>query len=360
MKTSSAPQRFRLIATSSSNRLAAFARDVRQGLTCLPKHLACCYFYDGEGSMLFEEICQLPEYYLTRAEREILEARAGEIAAQLPAGVTLVELGGGSAVKTRLLIEALLRRHDVVARSHDVVARSPDHATGCHGRETVPQQWTLRYVPIDICSAMLEKSALKLVEDYAGLEVLAVAAEYREGLRHLQAETGQSKLILWLGSNVGNYHRPEAADFLRQVRQTMTAGDTLLIGIDLRKDRAVLERAYDDTQGVTADFNLNLLARINRELGGHFDLDAFRHRAIYDEEHGRIEMYLVSRRAQQVRIDSLSLEISLQAGEAIHTENSYKYSSAEIEALASAAGLRITAQWLDSQERFSVNLMAPC
>ncbi len=330
MTTPPTPQRFRLIATSASNRLAALARDVRQGLTATPKHLPCCYFYDAEGSLLFEEICQLPEYYLTRAEREIVEAQAGEIARQFATNVTLVELGGGSAVKTRLVIEAFLRRQE-----------------------------TLRYVPIDICSAMLEKSALRLVEDYPGLEILAIAAEYREGLRHLQAETKRSKLILWLGSNVGNFHRPEAADFLREVREPMTAGDGLLIGIDLRKDRTVLERAYDDAQGVTADFNLNLLARINHELGGHFDRDAFQHRAVYDEEQGRIEMYLVSRHAQRVRIDNLDLEISLQAGEAIHTENSYKYSPAEIEALASAAGLRVSAQWFDSQQRFSLSLMAP-
>jgi dimethylhistidine N-methyltransferase len=330
MEVSRPRERLTWIATSSSTRLAGFARDVRQGLTEHPKHLPCCYFYDGEGSFLFDEICQLPEYYLTRAEHEILEARTGELLAQLPAPLTLVELGSGSAAKTRLLIEALLNR-----------------------------QPTLRYIPIDICRAMVEESSRQLLKEYPGLEILAIAAEYREGLHHLRALGTGPKLILWLGSNVGNLHRSEAERFLQEVATVMTPSDFLQLGIDLRKDGAVLERAYDDSQGVTADFNLNLLARINRELGGHFDLDAFQHRAIYSEGPGRVEMYLVSKKEQRVRIDHLDREISLDAGEAIHTENSYKYSLAEIGSLAAAAGLRIASQWLDTQHRFSVNLLAP-
>jgi dimethylhistidine N-methyltransferase len=232
MHATPARQRLTLIAGNTTNRLAAFARDVHNGLTAHPKHLSCCYFYDGEGSLLFEEICALPEYYLTRAEREILEVRSGELIAQFSVAPTLVELGSGSAAKTRLLIETFLR---------------------AHGR--------LRYVPIDICRVMLEQSSLQLLNEYAGLEIVAIAAEYHEGLRHLQALAGGPKLILWLGSNVGNFHRPDAARFLEEVRSTMTAGDLLLVGVDLRKERAVLERAYDDSQGITADFNLNLLAR---------------------------------------------------------------------------------------------------
>ena len=279
---------------------------------------------------MFDEICQLPEYYLTRAEREILEARTGEIVAQLPTPLTLVELGSGSAAKTRLLIEALLSR-----------------------------QATLRYVPIDICRTMVEDSSLQLLTAYPGLEILAIAAEYHEGLRHLRALDADPKLILWLGSNAGNLDRSEAAHFLQEVHSTMKPSDFLQIGIDLRKDRAVLVRAYDDSQGVTADFNLNLLGRINRDLGGHFDLAAFQHRAVYNEGPGRIEIYLVSRKAQRVRIDRLHLEVALEAGEAIHTENSYKYSLAEIDALAASAGLRTAAQWLDAERRFSVSLLAP-
>jgi L-histidine N-alpha-methyltransferase len=329
MEVTSARQRFTLIAGNTSSRLAAFARDVHKGLTANPKHLPCCYFYDGEGALLFEDICALPEYYLTRAEREILETRAAELMSRFPVAPTLVELGSGSAAKTRLLIDACLRRHG-----------------------------TLRYVPIDICRAMLEQSSRQLLQEYAGLEILALAAEYHDGLRHLQALGAGPKLILWLGSNVGNFHRPEAVRFLREVRGTMAAGDALLVGIDLRKERAVLERAYDDSQGITADFNLNLLARINRELGGHFDLDAFGHRAIYNEGPGRIEMYLVSKKEQQVCMDSLDLHVSLSAGEAIHTENSYKYSLAEIDSLAAASAFQIISQWLDSRRQFSVSLLA--
>jgi L-histidine N-alpha-methyltransferase len=331
VETTPARPRLSRITTSTSNRLAAFARDVRDGLTAHPKHLSCCYFYDDEGSLLFEEICDLPEYYLTRAEREILETRAAELVSCFRTPPTLVELGSGNAAKTRLLIEAFLKGHE-----------------------------RLRYVPIDICGTVLEQSARQLLRDYPGLEMLAIAAEYRDGLRHLEQTIAGPRLILWLGSNVGNLDRLAATHFLQEIRGAMTAADALLIGIDLRKDRAVLERAYADSQGVTADFNLNLLVRINRDLGGHFRLDAFEHRAVYNEEAGRIEMYLVSKQDQRVRIDNLNLEVSLANGEAIHTENSYKYSLPEIESLATAAGFQIASQWFDVQRRFSVNLFVPC
>lgn len=325
-----ARQRFVLIAASDSNRLAGFAQDVREGLTSDPKRLPCRYFYDDEGSILFERICALPEYYLTRAEREILKVQATQLAARFLTPPTLVELGSGSAAKTRLLIDAFLKRH---------------------GR--------LRYVPIDISRSMMEQSSLRLLEEHPGLEIFAIAAEYRQGLQHLQQAVAGPKLILWLGSNIGNLHRAEAVRFLGEVRNALTAADALLVGIDLRKDRAVLERAYNDSRGVTAQFNLNLLARINRELGGHFPLDAFQHRAVYNEEQGRIEMYLLGQHARQVRIDDLDLLISLSAGETIHTENSYKYSLSEIASLAAAAGFHVASQWLDGQRRFSVNLLTP-
>lgn len=322
-------ERFTLFAASSRNRLAAFSRDVRIGLTHSPKFLSCCYFYDAEGSQLFEDICDLPEYYLTRAERAIFEAHADEWLAPLPAGTMLVELGSGNAAKTRLLIERLLRRQD-----------------------------TLQYVPIDICRVVLEESARALLADFPHLTVTALAAEYQEGLRHLQSLAAPAKLLLWLGSNIGNFDRPDAIAFLRQVRECLTPADRLLVGIDLRKDRSILEPAYDDAQGVTAAFNRNLLTRINHELGGHFDEHAFDHLAIYNDHDGRIEMYLVSRRPQRVRIDQLDLELTFEAGERVHTENSYKYSLAEIQALADAAGYRIVGQWFDPQRWFSVQLLA--
>jgi|DewCreStandDraft_3_1066083.scaffolds.fasta_scaffold00769_4 L-histidine N-alpha-methyltransferase len=324
-------RRFELIRATPDDHLAEFAHDVREGLTASPKHLPCRYFYDREGSLLFEAICALPEYYLTRAERAILEAHAGEILARgfgerVSDPITLVELGSGSATKTRLLIAALLRR-----------------------------QGALLYVPVDISREMLEESARGLVRDYPGLRVRAIAGDYADGLEHLTSLRGR-KLILWLGSNIGNLERAEAIAFLRRVRERMSEADAMLIGIDLRKDRAVVERAYNDARGVTARFNANLLARINRELGGHFDLAAFRHHALYNEAEGRIEMYLVSVRAQRVRIERLDLEVSFAAGERIHTENSYKYSPEEITAVARAAGLRLLGHWRDPDALFSVNL----
>ncbi len=213
-------------------------------------------------------------------------------------------------------------------------------------------------MPIDISPTILEESSRALLREYPRLEIAAVAAKYEEGLLRLQAEMDRPKLILWLGSNVGNLDRQEAADFLRAVREAMAPRDRLLIGIDMRKERAVLERAYDDSRGVTARFNLNLLARINRELGGRFDLTAFRHRAVYNEPAGRVEIYLDSLRDQRVWIEGLDLEVPFAAGESIHTENSYKYSPGEIGDMAGAAELQLERQWFDEARWFSVNLFA--
>jgi dimethylhistidine N-methyltransferase len=191
------------------------------------------------------------------------------------------------------------------------------------------------------------------------LEIVAVAAEYHEGLRHLRNESDRPRLILWLGSNVGNFTRAEAATFLRRIRDTMTPADRMLVGVDLRKDRAVLEAAYDDSAGVTAAFNLNLLTRINHELDGNFDLSAFRHRAVYNQDLGRIEMYLVSTRTQSVTIGRVGFTVGFAAGETVHTENSYKYTRAEIAAVAAAAGLQSQCFWQDAAGRFSLHLLAP-
>ena len=312
-----------LRGASATDPLAAFGRDVLAGLTASPKRLSCRYFYDREGSRLFEAICEQPEYYLTRAEMSILRSQADAIAANFLGDVALVELGSGSALKTRLLLDAFLKRERAV-----------------------------RYVPIDICKPVLEASAAGLAKQYPSLEIAAVAAEYHEGLQLLRTESDRPKLILWLGSNIGNFERGEAARFLGQVRETMADTDRLLVGVDLRKDRKVLEAAYDDAAGVTALFNLNLLGRINRELGGDFDLSAFRHRALYGEPDGRVEMYLVSTRAQRVRIRGLGLEVAFAAREAVHTEDSYKYSLKELAAVAAAAGLRLDQRYFDSEKRF--------
>jgi len=324
----SSSQRYTFIQTDPREHLDSFAEAAAAGLSAEAKSLPCRFLYDEAGSKLFEEICELPEYYLTRAERSILEARADEVVGLLPRPAALAELGSGSSVKTRLLIDAFVRR-----------------------------QGGLHYLPVDISPSMLEDSAQKLLASYEELEIHAVAGEYRDGLVHVREVLQQPKLITWLGSNVGNFARDAAARFLLDVRNVMSERDRLLIGIDLRKDAAVLERAYDDAAGVTAHFNLNLLARVNRELGGNFDLDGFEHRARYRQEAGRVEIDLVSRRDQRVSIGDLDLELHFAAGEAIHTEDSYKYSHAEIDALAGAAHLRLEQHWLDARGDFSLNLL---
>jgi dimethylhistidine N-methyltransferase len=309
-----------------------FAADVRRGLSTRPKRLPPKYFYDALGSHLFDAICLLPEYYLTRAEGEIFARHSAEIVERAGAGrarVTLFELGSGSASKTRRIIDALLAA-----------------------------QGSLRYVPVDISTAALEASASALLGDYEGLDVTAYAADYDAALPRLAEnfEEGGRALVLFLGSNVGNFDRGEARDFLRRLRGVLRAGDMLLLGADLKKDKAVLEAAYDDALGVTAAFNLNLLARINRELEADFSLRDFRHLALYDEREGRVEMHLESTRGQAVRVGALGLDVTFAAGERLHTENSYKYSLDELSALAAETGFSRAQTWLDSGERFSSNL----
>ena len=309
-----------------------FAADVRRGLTADPKFLLPKYFYDELGSRLFDAICLLPEYYLTRAESEIFARHAAEIAARARAGagrVTLFELGSGSAAKTRRIIDAL-----------------------------VSAQGRLDYVPVDISPAALEESARALLGDYPSLSVTAYAADYDTALPRLPESlgAGERALVLFLGSNVGNFDRAEARDFLRRVRAALRPGDLLLLGADLKKEAAVLEAAYDDGLGVTAAFNLNLLARINRELGADFGVRDFRHVARYDEGEGRVEMHLESTREQTVRVGALGLDVGFRRGERVHTESSYKYSTAELSALASDTGFEREQTWLDPAGRFSSNL----
>jgi L-histidine Nalpha-methyltransferase len=282
------------------------------------------------GSQLFEQICALPEYYPTRTEAAILAGCADDLVAHLQHHVDLVELGSGSATKTRLVLEALLRRHK-----------------------------RLRFIPVDISRSILEESSRALVEEYEQLEVYAVAAEYHDGLDLLKQQGGPPRLILWLGSNVGNFQRHDAVHFLQRLHTTMRPDDRFLIGIDLRKDATILESAYDDAAGVTAAFNKNLLTRINRELGAEFDLDTFSHEARWNQEAGRVEMHLVSQIAQSVHIAEIDLTVEFEASESIHTENSYKYSPDEIETLATASHFRMECQWFDEERRFSVNLWQP-
>jgi dimethylhistidine N-methyltransferase len=301
----------------------AFAADVRRGLTAPKKRLSCRWFYDDQGSRLFEEICRLPEYTIPQAEAEILTAAAPAIAALAPRSV--VELGSGNAEKTRILLGAL------------------DRAT---------------FVPIDISAGILEETARVIAAAYPAIDVVGIAGTYEHGLALLGEVAPAPRLVLWLGSNVGNFTREGAAVFLTSVRRRLAPGDRLLMGVDLRKAPDLLRAAYDDSQGVTARFNLNLLERINRELSGHFDLSGFRHRADYLEDVGRVEMHLVSTRPQRVRIDALELEVDLAAGETIHTEDSYKYSRDEIGTLAAAAGLALEQIFADARSDFCDALLA--
>lgn len=304
----------------------SFAEDVRAGLTARPKTLPPKYFYDALGSQLFEAICLLPEYYPTRAEAEIFHRHAAEIVSQLPAPVGVVELGSGSSVKTRLLIEAIL-------------SRQPE----------------LHYQPMDISASILAHSAEKLLGDYDRLRIAGHVGDYTQGLDSIVRREGESLLALFLGSNIGNYTPEESRSLLESIRAALRTGDGLLLGADLKKSEEVLIAAYDDALGVTAAFNLNMLARINRELSANFDLRNFRHRAAFNHEAGRIEMHLVSRAAQTVSVGVLDLQITVQPGETIHTENSYKYDLPQLAALAEATGFQPAKIWFDGERRFSCN-----
>ena len=335
-----ADARLKVHALARTDARARFAEDVRRGLTATPKRLQPKYFYDQLGSLLFDAICLLPEYYLTRAEDEILRARADEIVAAVAGegrapSLSLLEFGSGSAVKTRLLIEAILRR-----------------------------QSRLLYRPVDISATALEVSARSLLQAYPQLGVEAFAGDYDAALSRLRADArgddgrgaNQRTLALFLGSNVGNFEPAEAEAFLAAVRACLRANDALLLGADLKKDSSVLLAAYDDPLGLTAAFNLNLLARINRELAADFDLRGFRHRVRYDEPAGRIEIYVESLRAQTVSVRELGLTVSFSAGEWTHTENSHKYDPAQLASLAATTGFRLAPTWTDAAGRFSSNL----
>ena len=319
-------ERPRFILHRVAETASDFAADVRRGLTASPKFLLPQYFYDPLGSALFEAICELPKYYVTRAETEILNAAADDIARAFGTNVRIAELGSGSARKTRILLDAVTRRQ-------------PD----------------LEYIPVDVDASMLEATGRQLLGEYPSLDVTAVCGDFRLPSHALPPTDGPRTIVLFLGSSIGNLDPDDAAAMMRDLGSVLVPGDVLFLGADLRKPRAILEPAYDDALGVTAAFNLNLLARINRELGGAFDLATFAHRARYDETLGRIEMHLVSRVAQQVRIGEY--EVTFAAGESIHTESSYKHDDATLHALATAGGFAIERQWTDANGWFADVLM---
>ena len=313
----------------SNAALDRFAEDARRGLLSTPKRLDPLYFYDDLGSQLFEAICRLPWYPLTRAEGALLERHAAEMLAPFADGVTLVELGCGSGEKLLRLCEPLCARGAPV-----------------------------RVQLVDISPAALDLSCRTLA--HLGLEITLHQATYEDGLAAAAARRppGSPVVVLFLGSNIGNLDPEGAAHLLTSIRATLRPGDALLLGADLVKPRDVLLRAYDDPLGVTAAFNRNLLARMNRELDADFDLSAFAHEARWNAAASRVEMHLVSRRAQRARLPRAGVEVSFAEGESIWTESSHKYTPESISALAQRAGFRCRAQWVEPEARFSTSLLA--
>ena len=307
---------------SRDQKNSAFAHDVIDGLTHQPKQLSPKYFYDEAGSQLFEQITQLPEYYPTRTELDILRDHGADIAAIIPKGAALVEFGAGATTKVRLLLE--------------------NCAFGA-------------YVPVDISGAFLNGQADELRKDFPQLSVHPVVADFTTSFSLPDAVKAMPKVGFFPGSTLGNFEPHEACAFLRSVRAILGDGATMIIGVDLEKDEKILRDAYNDAAGVTGQFNKNVLVRINRELDGNFDLSGFTHRAIYNRERHRIEMHLVSLKAQTVRI--LGQSISFRAGESIHTESSYKYSIARFQELARRAGWVPDKVWTDERDMFSVHAL---
>jgi dimethylhistidine N-methyltransferase len=302
---------------------SAFAHDVIEGLSQQGKRLSPKYFYDVTGSELFEQITRLPEYYPTRTELDILRERGADIRATLPKHAALVEFGAGSTTKVRLLLN------------------------GCEFGA---------YVPVDISGDFLNAQTCALREDFPNLNVYPVTADFTAPFALPEAVQAMPKVGFFPGSTLGNFEPHEACGFLRSARDILGKGAQMLIGIDLEKDERALYAAYNDAAGVTARFNLNVLVRINRELGGNFDVSAFIHRAIYNRERHRIEMHLISRTHQTVRV--LGRGFTFRTGESIHTESSYKYSLDRFTALARGSGWTPRASWTDAKHLFSVHELA--
>ena len=298
-----------------------FLNEVIAGLSANPRTLPCKFFYDQHGAALFQKICELPDYYITRTELEILQMHGHDMASHLGSGIELIGLGTGAGTKTRILLQQL-----------------SDPAV---------------YVPVDISSGQLTQSTTLFRQLFPGLEILAVCADYLRPFR-LPAPTRQAtrKVVYFPGSTIGNFEPAAALDFLRRIAAHCQAGGGLLIGVDLQKDIHVLEQAYNDSQGVTAEFNLNLLTRANRELHADFDVRAWKHRAVYNSVAGRIEMNLISECAQSVEMDDH--RFSFEAGEKIITEFSYKHTPEGFATMAQAAGFELDKIWTDDDHLFGV------
>jgi L-histidine N-alpha-methyltransferase len=318
-----------LVQTITPNTSYEFAADIRSGLTKPgQKELLSKYLYDDVGSALFEVICRLPEYGLTRADERLLRRHANDIAERLVTPVSVAELGSGSGRKTRHILEALCRRQRTA------------------------------YYPIEISPSALAMCEREL-RDIESISILGFEREYLDGLLEVAAHrsAGQHLLVLFLGSTIGNFDRSAGIGFLTEVRRILQPGDSLLLGTDLEKSSAQLLHAYDDELGVTAAFNLNLLVRINRELDADFDLAQFEHVAKINHQDRSVEMHLRSMRRQTVNIPAADLSVDLLEGETIWTESSHKYSPQEVFTMARSAGFRCEAQWIDEQWPFGENLL---
>ncbi len=301
--------------------VSAFETDVLEGLHATPKHISAKYFYDAAGSQLFERITELAEYYPTRCEMKTLRDHAADIAKLIPEGAALVEFGSGSSKKARILLHA-----------------APKLAA---------------YVPVDICGEMIEQEAIELRPDFPQLQVLPVTADICNPFELPdEAKAAPTRIGFFPGSTIGNFEPHEASGFLRNAANILGRNAKLIIGVDLIKPVEVLNAAYNDAAGVTAKFNLNLLTRINRELGGTFRLNTFEHHAFYNRERHRIEMHLASLKRQKVKVAGETIDF--RAGETIHTENSYKYSVESLAALARGVGWIPTGAWSDSHKYFSI------
>ena len=306
------------VATRPDSR--TIREEVLRGLRAEPKTLPPKLFYDEVGAELFEEICELPEYYLTRAELEILHARATDIAALAGPRVALLEYGSGAGVKIRLLLDAL---------------ESP-----------------AAYVPIDISREQLGRVSRELAAEYPGVAVRPLNADYTMPLAVPQLPEGSRRVAFFPGSTIGNFHPMEAAVFLGRVRRAVGKGGALILGVDKRKRASTLDAAYDDSAGVTAAFNKNILTRLNHDAGAHFDIDTFEHRAFFNPRQSRVEMHLVSKIEQIVKV--AGEPIHFEQGESIWTESSYKYDRARLEELIETAGFRLRKLWTNSKRQFWV------
>jgi dimethylhistidine N-methyltransferase len=306
-----------------------FARAVREGLTKkVGKTLPCKFIYDAYGSKIFEEVSTIEEYYPTQTELNIIVDRSDEIARLCGPRTAVIEMGSGSSIKTRHILDSLIK----------------------NDRD-------LTYFPIDISSDALRSAAAALKREYPRITINPLEGEYESLLQKVNGSDYDTVLVLWLGTSIGNFEPDEADGILCRIHDLFAANGMIIVGIDLKKDRSILERAYNDASGVTARFNLNLLGRINRELGGHFDLNAFEHRAFYNQDASRIEMHIMSRCAQTVAIDRLGINVRFAEGETIHTENSYKFSKEDIAQVAGRSGFQLLHHWCDSRRLFSVNVL---